>query len=64
MTYDVANVEVTGGSESILDGIRQAPGVTGGASQYAFSDRGGLVYMPGRGTNSFQLAWVDSNDQV
>jgi serine/threonine-protein kinase len=62
--FDVDNIEVTGGSVSIVEGVRQASMVTG-AGQYAFSDRGGLVYMPGAGgSEAFQLAWVDRNGQV
>ena len=59
--FDGDSVEVTGGSVSIVEEVRQA-GLTG-AAQYAFSDRGGLVYMPG-GSGAFQLAWVDRNGQV
>ena len=63
--FDADSIEVTGGSVSIVEGVRQAFGGRTGASQYAFSDRGGLVYMPGRGaSDAYQLAWVDRNGQV
>ena len=63
--FDVDSIEVTGGSVSIVEGVQQAFGSFTGASQYAFSDSGGLVYKPGgASTGTFQLAWVDRNDQV
>ncbi len=63
--FDAGNIEVAGGPVPIVEGVRQAFGGFSGASQYAFSDRGGLVYMPGAGASgAFQLAWVDRNDQV
>ena len=62
--FDNGNLEVTGGSVSIVEGILQN-GWTG-ASQHAFSDHGGLVYMPGFGGASVggssalgELVWVD-----
>ena len=62
--FDADNVEVTGGSASIVEGVQQAIRVTG-AGQYAFSDRGGLVYMPGGGvTGASQLIWLDRDGQV
>ncbi len=60
--FDADNVEVTGGSVSIVEGVQQA-GLTG-AAQYAFSDRGGLVYMPDATSGGFQLVWVDRDGQV
>ena len=61
--FDADSLEVTGRSVSIVQGVGLSVGM--GAGQYAFSDRGGLVYMPGRGaTGAYQLAWVDRNDQV
>ena len=63
--FDVDSKEVTGGSVSIVEGVQQAFGSFTGASQYAFSDHGGLVYMSGGArTGIFQLAWVDRNGQV
>ncbi len=62
--FDAENVEVTGGSVSIVEGVLQAIDTTG-AGQYAFSDRGGLVYMPGSGAaDTHQLVWVDRNGGV
>ncbi len=64
--FDTDNVEVTGGSVSIVEGVKEAaPAPRTGASQYAFSVRGGLVYMPDGGTSgAYQLAWLDRNGQV
>ena len=62
--FDVDSIEVTGGSVSIVEEVQQAAAFTG-AGQYAFSDRGGLVYIPGGGvTAAFQLAWVDRDGQI
>ncbi len=60
--FDADSIEITGGPVSIVEGVQQATGITG-ASQYSFSDRGGLVYMPG-GSGAYQLAWVGRNGQV
>ena len=61
--FNVDSVEVTGGAVSVVEGV-QAVYATG-ASQYAFSDRGELVYMPGGiARSAFQLAWVNRNGQV
>ncbi len=62
VSFDVDNVEVAGGSVSIVEGVQ--PATWTGAGQYAFSDRGGLVYMPGGAASAFQLAWVDRDGQV
>ncbi len=63
--FDADSIEVAGGSVSIVEGVRQAAAGVTGAGQYAFSNRGGLVYMPGGGaTGAFQLVWVDRNRQV
>ncbi len=62
--FDANSMEVTGGSVSVVEEVQQAASYTG-AGQYAFSDRGDFVYMPGGGaTSAFQLAWADRNGQV
>ena len=62
--FDADSVEVTGGPVPIVEGVHQAESITG-AGQYAFSDRGGLVYMPGGGAaGASQLVWVGRNGQV
>jgi serine/threonine-protein kinase len=61
--FDAGNVEVTGSSVSIVEGVQQAPSVTG-AGQYAFSDRGGLVYMPGDASSVYQLVWLNRNGHI
>ncbi len=64
--FDVDSMEVTGGPVSIVEGVQQAYSLgESGAGQYAFSDRGGLVYMPGGdAASAIQLVWVDRNGQV
>jgi len=62
--FNVDSVEATGGAVSVVEGVQQAVDTTG-AGQYAFSDRGELVYMPGGiARSAFQLAWVNRNGQV
>ena len=57
--FDADSIEVLGGSVSIVEEVRQATGITG-AGQYAFSDRGGLVYIPGSSLGAErQLVWVE-----
>ena len=60
--FDADSLEVAGGSVSIVEGVRQAFGGFTGASQYAFSDRGGLVYMGA--SDDAQLVWLDRSGQV
>ncbi len=63
--FDAGNIEVTGGSVFVVEGVQRTFGGLSGASQYAFSDSGALVYRPGGGgTDIYQLAWLDGNDQV
>ncbi len=63
--FDLDSLEVTGGSVSIVEGVQQSAAPRTGASQYGFSDRGGLVYMPGGGFSATsQLAWVDRDGRV
>ena len=52
--FDVDSMEVTGGPVELLDGVR--------GSQYALSESGSLVYVPGEGVGASQtLVWVDRN---
>ena len=41
------NLAVTGAAVAIVEGVARATSITGGASQYAFSDSGSMVYVPG-----------------
>ena len=58
--FDAGAVEVAGGSVPVVESVQQAQSY--GTSQYALSDRGALVYMPGSGAaGAFRLVWVDRN---
>ena len=54
--FDLATLEITGDSVRVVPGIRQA-GV--GDVDYAISDQGTLVYVPGQMTDVQRLVWVD-----
>jgi len=59
-TSVIGAVEVAGGSVPVVESVQQAQSY--GTSQYALSDRGALVYMPGSGAaGAFRLVWVDRN---
>jgi len=60
--FDLARLEVTGGSVPILEEVRQT---SPGAVDYAFSVDGTLVYVPGgSGAGQFRLVWVDRQGAV
>jgi len=55
--FDLAALEVTGDSVPVLQGVRQ----TGAYVDYAISDNGTLIYVPGsgQGPHEHSLVWVD-----
>jgi serine/threonine protein kinase len=57
--FDLDSLSVTGGHVSVVEGVWRA----GGAPQYDISEGGTLVYIPRRGSESFNntLVWVDRN---
>jgi len=58
--FDLAALEVTGDSVPVVQGVRQnAPGFV----DYAISESGTLVYVPGSGNplHEHSLVWVDRN---
>ena len=56
--FDLARLEVTGTTVRLLDGVATAP--EGGAAQFAFSQGGSVVYLPGGSTQvDHMLVWVD-----
>jgi TolB protein len=56
--FDVATLEVTGGPVALIEGIRGPP------MQYAISDSGSLVYVPGvAGSTERAIALVDRNGE-
>jgi eukaryotic-like serine/threonine-protein kinase len=61
MQFDSNSLKVSGGPVSLVEGVVRA----GGAPQYAVSDSGTLVYVPGTvtaaATPGLTLVWVDRN---
>jgi len=56
--FDLASLEVAGDSVQVVQGVRQTPG----SVDYAVSDNGTLVYIPGIGgqqSHEHSLVWVD-----
>jgi len=66
VAFDADSMEVTGDAVPIIDGVRQSSGEgyfagagQTGATQYAFSDLGGLAYMPTVGVpGMWQIIWA------
>ena len=57
--FDIELMDVTGGPVALLEGVQGAP------SQYALSDSGSLVYVPGNaGSVDTVLALVDRNGAI
>ncbi len=54
--FDAAKLEVVGGPVPLVEGVR----TDGGPHQYAVSDSGALVYVPGSAAQR-TLVWVDRN---
>ncbi|MCZ6770008.1 MAG: hypothetical protein O7D93_12255, partial [Acidobacteria bacterium] len=62
VSFDLARLEVTGAPVPLLQGVRQTPQ---GVFDYAVSDNGTLVYVPGSGEGVEQsLVWVDRNGRT
>ena len=60
--FDLARLEVTGAPVPILQRVRQIPQ---GLVDYAVSDNGTLIYVPGSGEGVEQsLVWVDRNGRT
>ena len=60
--FDLARLEVTGEPVPIVEGVRQT---TGNSVDYAVSEEGTLVYVPGSAVSSTKrtLVWVDREGQ-
>ena len=61
--FDLAALEVTGDSVQVVQGVRQTPTTV---VDYAISDNGTLIYVPGTSTgglNRSTLVWVDRRGQ-
>ena len=48
--FDLPSLAVIGGAASVLEGVRRALGGGSSPGEYAFSDNGSLVYVPGPAT--------------
>ena len=61
--FDVGAMEVTSGPASMVEGIRTATANITGAANYAFTSRGGLVYVTGAANalTTRQLVWRDGD---
>ena len=64
--FDLARLETTGGAVALIEGITQSVNVTNsgfdtGAAQFAVSDSGALVYLPGGIAPDIRarVVWVD-----
>jgi hypothetical protein len=57
--FDPARLDVTGDAIPVLQHVGTLGGVNGGASQFAVSETGTLVYVPGSAPETQSLAWVD-----
>jgi hypothetical protein len=45
--FDLATLSVTGGRVPVIEGVRRSTASVNGAAQFAFSDTGSMVYVPG-----------------
>ena len=64
LPFDLDSLEVTGGATPIVEGIRRSDNSSVGTGQYAFSDDGTLISVPGSGPAGVRnsvLAWIDRN---
>ena len=60
--FDPKRAELTGAPTAIAEGV-QVDNMSG-SGQFAVSDNGTMLYMPGGGVGSQQPAWVDRSGQV
>ncbi len=62
--FDLGRLEPTGPPAPVLEGVIGNVGGTGGA-QFAFSERGTLVFLPGQGLgNEVPIQWMDENGKT
>ena len=61
--FDLGAMEVTSGPASMVEGVRTAASNVTGAANYAFTSRGGLVYVTGAANalTTRQLVWRDGD---
>jgi len=60
--FDVRRLAVAGAPSAITEGVQID--ASSGAAQFAVSGTGTLLYMPGGGTGSEQVVWVDRAGRV
>src|SRR5262249_26921392 len=66
--FDLARVQVTGGPVPVVEGVWRAEvfaGINGGPADYAISDQGTLIYVPGTAASTQRiLSLVERNGAV
>ncbi len=62
MPFDLDNLKVTGSPVPVLDNVRIE--ATAGAAQYAISNDGTLIYLPGVYEGKSTLTWLDRKGQA
>src|SRR5262245_39413673 len=65
--FDVRGLQTLGGPVSVLDGVERAQGRTTGSAQFAVSQSGTLIYVPGpaaEGQPGYDVALLDRNGSV
>jgi eukaryotic-like serine/threonine-protein kinase len=56
--FNLAQLAVTGGAVSIVEGVRRATSVTVGTAHFVFSSSGSLVYLPGPASGAQQALFL------
>jgi serine/threonine protein kinase/Tol biopolymer transport system component len=64
--FDPERLEITGQAVPVLEGVASAPTGTGlnGAAQFAISNSGTLVYLPGESFAGDPIDWVDRSGKT
>jgi serine/threonine-protein kinase len=61
---DLGRLEPTGPPAPVLEGVIGNVGGTTGGAQFAFSERGTLVFLPGQGGGKVPIQWMDENGKT
>src|SRR5262249_33701753 len=64
--FDLKKLEAAGGQVPIIEGVQRAANPAGNTSSanYAFSDKGSLIYIPGSNDRQRTLAFIDRSGTV
>ena len=65
--FDIGRLQTLGGPVSVVDGVERAQGGTTGSAQFAVSQSGTLIYVPGPATvgqPGYDVALLDRNGTV